>query len=527
MPCILAPRPAAPRLGLPIGWADSLARRWSRPPLRPANRPDDPLTLAATVREAAARFGPRTAFVDPDGSRLSYAELDRRSEEVAVGMAAAGVGPGDVVLLRLPSDSAYVVAYAATAKIGGIAAGINPRLAPPEQEAVAAVAGGALSLASAEEVEALRCSGTVPRLADEPDRPVALVFTSGTTGQPKGALFRYRQLAAVTRVDVADAWGDPTAAPTPMLAGTQFAHVGFMTKLAWYLRLGTTTHVLGRWRADDALACIAEHRMPSIGGVAPQIALLLRADVEAYDLRCVQSLIVGGAASPPAMVREAMARFEAAYSIRYSSTESGGCGTGTDLDADEEEALFTVGRPRGGIEVSIHDEEGTRLPTDEVGEVWIRSPTTMAEYWHDPEGTATALRDDWLCTGDLGCVDEHGLLHLAGRLTEMFIRGGYNVYPAEVERVLVEHPLVADVAVVPRPDDVMGEVGVAVVVPADPKRPPTLAEVRAFLEPRLARYKLPEGLSVVDALPLTPMQKIDRRALVAHASPKPPGRVPS
>ena len=142
-----------------------------------------------------------------------------------------------------------------------------------------------------------------------------------------------------------------------MLAGTQFAHVGFMTKLPWYLRLGTTTHVLGRWRAADALACIAEHRIASIGGVAPQIALLLKEDVEAYDLACVQTLIVGGAASPPALVREAMARFQARYSIRYSSTESGGCGTGTAFDADEEEALFTVGRPRGGIEVAIRDDD--------------------------------------------------------------------------------------------------------------------------------------------------------------------------
>lgn len=474
------------------------------------------MTLAATVREAAARFGSRTAFVDPDGSRVSYADIDARSDEVAAGMRAAGIGPGDVVLLTLPSDSTYVVAYAAAAKVGAVTAGVNPRLAAPEQEAVAAVAGGALTLTAVDDVEALRRPGSVPPLDHDPDRPVALVFTSGTTGQPKGALFRERQLAAVTRIDVADVWGDPATEATPMLAGTQFAHVGFMTKLPWYLRLGTTTHVLGRWRAVDALACIAEHRIPSIGGVAPQIALLLREDIEAYDLDCVQTLIVGGAASPPALVREAKARFGAAYSIRYSSTESGGCGTGTALDADDEEALFTVGRPRGGIEVAIRDDAAQSLAASVVGEVWLRSPTSMAEYWRDPEGTARALVGDWLRTGDLGLVDERGLLRLAGRRTEMFIRGGYNVYPAEVERVLADHPAVAEVAVVPRPDDVMGELGVAVVVPTDPSRPPTLDALRTFLEPRLARYKLPEGLRIVDALPLTPMQKVDRRGLAAH-----------
>jgi acyl-CoA synthetase (AMP-forming)/AMP-acid ligase II len=474
------------------------------------------LTLAATVREAGRRFGPRPAFVDPDGSRLSYATLDERSDAVAAGMAAAGVGADDVVLLALPSDSTYVVAYAAAAKVGAIAAGVNPRLAPPEQDAVAAVAGAALTLRAADDVEALRRHGRPPALDPDPERPVALVFTSGTTGQPKGALFRERQLAAITSVDVADAWGDAAAEPTPMLAGTQFAHVGFMTKLPWYLRLGTTTHVLARWRAADALACVAEHRIPSLGGVAPQIALLLREDLEAYDLDCLRTLIVGGAASPPALVREARTRLGAAYSIRYSSTESGGCGTGTAFDADDDEALFTVGRPRGGIEVGIRDDESSPLPDGEVGEVWLRSPTSMAEYWRDPEGTDDALVGGWLRTGDLGLIDDRGLLRLAGRLKEVFIRGGYNVYPAEVESVLADHPSVAEVVVVPRPDDVMGELGIAVVVPADPAHPPTQDDLRAFVEPKLARYKLPEGLRLVDALPLTPMQKVDRGRLAEH-----------
>ena len=476
------------------------------------------MTLAATVREAAQRFGPRAALVDPDGSSLSYADLDARSDEVAAGLRAQGIGVGDVVLLRLPSDSAYVVAYAATAKVGAIAAGVNPRLAPPEQAAVARAAGGAFEIASADQVEAMRHGGGVPRLDDDPERPVALVFTSGTTGEPKGALFRERQLAAVTRIDAGDAWGDPTAPPTPMLAATQFAHVGFTTKLPWYLRLGTTTHILERWRAADVLACIVEHRIPTLGGVAPQMALLLREDLEAHDLSCVQTIVMGGAASPPSMVREAMARFGAKYSIRYSSTESGGCGTGTDFDADEEEALFTVGRPRGGIEVGICDDESGPLPDGEVGEVWLRSPTTMSGYWRDDAATQHALVRGWLRTGDLGLIDDRGCLRLAGRLKEMFIRGGYNVYPAEVEAVLADHPSIADVAVVPRPDPVMGEIGVAVVVPADPGAAPSLDEVRSFLEPKLARYKLPEALRLVDEIPLTPMQKVDRRGLAAQES---------
>jgi acyl-CoA synthetase (AMP-forming)/AMP-acid ligase II len=139
----------------------------------------------------------------------------------------------------------------------------------------------------------------------------------------------------------------------------------------------------------------------------------------------------------------------------------------------------------------------------------------MDGYWRDPEATAATLVGGWLRTGDLGSVDERGNLRLAGRTKEMFIRGGYNVYPAEVEGVLADHPAVAEVALVPRPDEVMGELGVAVIVPSDPARPPTLDEVRAFLEPKLARYKLPEAIRVVTELPRTPMQKIDRRALAA------------
>jgi acyl-CoA synthetase (AMP-forming)/AMP-acid ligase II len=222
-------------------------------------------------------------------------------------------------------------------------------------------------------------------------------------------------------------------------------------------------------------------------------------------------------------VREARTRFGAAYSIRYSSTESGGCGTGTAFDADDEEALHTVGRPRGGIEVGICDDEAGPLPDGEVGEVWLRSPTSMSGYWRDDDRTdEPALVRGWLRTGDLGLIDDRGCLRLAGRLKEMFIRGGYNVYPAEVEAVLADHPLVAEVAVVPRPDDVMGEIGIAVVVPADGEDPPTLESLRSFLAPRLASYKRPEALRLASEIPLTPMQKIDRRALAARESPHHP-----
>jgi len=268
--------------------------------------------------------------------------------------------------------------------------------------------------------------------------------------------------------------------------------------------------------------------------VAPQFALLLRSpELGRHDWSHVQSVIAGGAASPPALVDGVRRAFGAGYSIRYSSTESGGCGTGTAFDAGDEEALHTVGRPRGGVAVAVRSQDaggdGTLpppLPPGEVGELWLRSPTQMSGYWRNPAATADVLVDGWLRTGDLAQVDEAGCLRLAGRRTEMYIRGGYNVYPAEVEARLAGHPDLAEAAVVPRPDPVMGEVGVAVVVPRPGRPSPSLADLRAYLGADLASYKLPEAVRVLDGLPLTPMLKVDRRRLAAEeeASSEGPGR---
>jgi acyl-CoA synthetase (AMP-forming)/AMP-acid ligase II len=152
----------------------------------------------------------------------------------------------------------------------------------------------------------------------------------------------------------------------------------------------------------------------------------------------------------------------------------------------------------------------------DVGEVCLRSPAVMSGYWRAPELTAATITPDgFVRTGDLGWIDDAGRLRLVGRSKEMYVRGGYNVYPMEVEAVLAAHPGIADVAIAPRADDVMGEVGVAVVVPREGGAAPTVDDLRAYAEDRLARYKLPEDLLVVDALPLTAMEKLDRKALAA------------
>src|SRR5205823_900353 len=170
-----------------------------------------------------------------------------------------------------------------------------------------------------------------------------------------------------------------------------------------------------------------------------------------------------------------------------------------------------------GVDLSLRDGAGEPVSGNGIGEVCLRSPAVMSGYWHDPDQTAAAFTGDgFVRTGDLGWIDDRGRLRLVGRSKEMYVRGGYNVYPVEVEAVLSTHPDVSAVAIVPRPDDVMGEIGVAVVVPRDTAHAPALDELRAFARDHVAAYKLPEVLVVRDDLPLTAGEKIDRRALVAE-----------
>jgi acyl-CoA synthetase (AMP-forming)/AMP-acid ligase II len=464
--------------------------------------------IAGIVREAARRFRDRVAFVGPDGDELTYIDLYQRSEAAAARLAAAGVRVGDVVALQIPSGLDYVIAYLGAARLGAITAGVNPRFSTEEAQRVIDRCDPRITVKRLDELP--MSEEAPPKVGTDPKRAATIVFTSGTTGEPKGAVFTNRQLAAITMFDNGGVWGGGG----PMLSSTEMCHVGFMTKLPWYLRAGSRIHVLKKWRAEDALRTISEQKMVSVGGIGAQVALMLRLpNFDDYDVSNVKAIIVGGGPSPASLIEEAKRRFGAAYSVRYSSTESGGVGTLTAFDAPEEEALYTVGRPRDGIDLVVRDEDGRPLPDGEIGEVTLRSPAMMTGYWRDPDATAAALRDGWLYTQDLGYVDENGCLRLAGRSKEMFIRGGYNVYPLEVEAILTEHPDVAHVAVVPKPDDVMGEVGVAVVVPTDPSRPPTLEALRTLAADRLAPYKLPEAIRIVGELPLTGMQKIDRKQL--------------
>jgi acyl-CoA synthetase (AMP-forming)/AMP-acid ligase II len=492
--------------------------------------------IPTTVAEAARRFGDRIAYVTESGWSLSFADIDRISGEVAVGLAREGVQAGDVVGLVLPPGPDYLLAYCAAAKLGAITAGVNDRLSIPERAAVLELAGPKLTLVAPgpdahpssggaivevppadgahAALDALRVRDAAAEpLVDDPDRAVAIIFTSGTTGLPKGAVYCNRQLAFITQTDTGGAWDTGGRS----FSGTSFAHLGFMTKLPGSLQRGGTTFIMQRWRAADSLELLAREKMTTVAGVPTQLALMLRQpDFDTFDLSSVRYIIAGGGPVTPGLAEEARRRFGAALATRYSCTEAG-IGLGTAFDDPEEDAVVSVGRPHASVELALVDGDDRPGAAGEVGEVCLRSPAVMSGYWRDPEQTAAAFTaDGFVRTGDLGWIDDRGRLRLVGRSKEMYVRGGYNVYPVEVESVLSTHPDVAALAIVPRADNVMGEIGVAIVVPRDPSRPPTIDELRTFAGPHVAAYKLPEALVVRTELPLTAGEKIDRRALVAE-----------
>jgi acyl-CoA synthetase (AMP-forming)/AMP-acid ligase II len=486
--------------------------------------------LPEIVKTAAIDFKDKTAL-DCEGTiSVSYEELDRISDEMSGALLERGLVEGSLILLSLPTSIEYLIAYIAASKIGVITAGINPRLKAPERESICEIAEPNLVITTielsygispeipveiieiAENKEKLltelRLNSFQPKkLNDNLDRPVCVCFTSGSTGTPKGALFTNKQLLAIQKMDTEGVWGSGGH----LVPSTAFAHVGSMTKLPWQLSQGVTLHILDRWKAKSVLQLVEKHRISAIAGVSAQIALLLKVDgFEDYDLSCVKAIVAGGGPSPPSLVLRAQENFNAPYSIRYSSTESGGIGLATSLEASEEESLYTIGKPRTGVQAKILDEEGQLVETGEIGELFLRTPSSMHSYWNDAENTKKSLVDGWLKTEDLAKIDDRGFFRLTGRTNEMFIRGGYNVYPQEVESVLSTHPKIEQMLLIPRPHPTLGEIGVAFVVLKHSEENLILDDLIEFGKNKLAKYKLPEEINIIDEIPLKNGFKIDR-----------------
>jgi acyl-CoA synthetase (AMP-forming)/AMP-acid ligase II len=483
-----------------------------------------PRTTVELLRETAAQHSAADAFVTATGGRLSYGEWDRAADGIAAGLADRGVTAGDVVCLLMPSSAEYMVCYQAAMRLGAITSGINQRLGPDEVAHILARAGPRVTVVGDVEARALPPpAGTVLRWSElkmcwdapvpalpslKAAQPALICWTGGTTGWPRGALFDHQNLAAV-----AEATGVLSARFDRRLSPIPFPHVGTMTR-AWdeISRVITTVITPVKWEAGETLRLIERERVTVSQGVPVQWELMLRHPaLESTDVSSLRLAATGGSGVSADLLRRIRVGFGVPVVNRYASTESGGVISGTRPDDPEEAILNTVGRASDGVEVRVVGEDGGELPVGQVGRVQARSGAVMRGYWRDPAGTAQVLdAEGWVTVGDLGRLDPAGKLTLVGRVGDSYVRGGYNVYPVEVERVLSDHPHVAEVAVVGVPDPVLGEIGVAFVVlggaiPGD--------DLREWVRTRLADYKVPDGVVAVQEMPVTSVGKIDKRAL--------------
>ena len=484
-------------------------------------------TLAEAMDAAVTAFGDREAYVDGP-RRLTYAEWMASAAGVAAELTRRGVQPGDVVAIALPPSIDYAVAYAAIVRVGAVASGLNLRLGPREVTAITSLAAPVLAfvdddaplaglLTNIERItradlgEAAMRPGA-PRHRGRASDPVVIIWTSGTTGSPKGAWFDHDALrAAITTAGVMSAPFDRRLASTP------FAHAGYMAKLWEQVAWGSTMVISPTpWAATDTVRLIADERITVAGAVPTQWAKVLEEPgIERLDTSSLRIGVVATAPAPPDLVEQVTARLGCALVVRYAMTESPSI-TGTE-PGDPPDALYrSVGRPQPGVEVELRDD-GVVVATGDVGRVHVRSAGMMRGYWGDPRLTAEAIdADGWLRSGDLARFDADGNLVLVGRVGDMYIRGGYNVYPLEVEHVIAEHPDVAEVAVVGVATPVLGEIGVAFVVAQPGRIAPGLDALRTWCRARLADYKAPDEVVVLDALPRTPMLKVDKDALRAR-----------
>jgi acyl-CoA synthetase (AMP-forming)/AMP-acid ligase II len=473
--------------------------------------------------------------------RLTFLQWDRAADAVAGMLGSLGVGKGDVVCLLLPSSIDYAVCYQAAVRIGAVTTGVNLRMGGAEQASIMARVNPVVTIVDTDAVEdgaVAPGSGTVlarhalagawehdapARCALDAHDPVAIVWTSGSTGVPKGAVFDHANLRAVAAgTDVLSHPGDRRLSPLP------FPHVGYMTRAWDEIAHGVTTVITPQpWSAASAIELLTSERVTVGQGVPTQWALMLaHPDLADADVSSLRIAGTGASRVPPELVHAMRERLGCPVVVRYTSTESS-LGTGTSPHDGDDVVATTVGRPVPGVELALVDDDGGAVETGQVGRVRLRSGAVLRGYVGDlasgslidPVATAEVLdAEGWVTTGDLGALGDDGNLRLVGRVSEMYIRGGYNVYPAEVEALVGELPAVAQVAVVGTPDPVLGEIGVAFVVPVASGPAPRLDDLRAACRQWLADYKAPDRLYVVDELPVTPMAKIDKRELTARAA---------
>src|SRR6201996_8090138 len=510
-------------------------------------RGDDRLwetTLGDLLRTVAAEHPDRVALVDavPDPARRrswTYAELLTVAERVARALLVR-FRPGERIAIWAPNCAEWVLLQQGASLAGLVLVTVNPanrqleldyvlqrsRAAgifhAPEYRgfdmaaAVRAARPGAPELREAADLtdwaEFLATSDAALSLPEiSPGDPAQIQYTSGTTGFPKGALLHHRSTPNASRfvargAGVTDGAVWINAMPMFHIGG------GALTEIGTFAFRGTYV-LMPAFDAELLLELIETYR-GTITLVVPTMlsALLSHPDLEKRDTRSLHSIMSGASFVPAELVTRAKEAFGCQFSIVFGQTELHGVITQTHLDDSPDDQSRTIGRPLPLVDVKIADpESGATVPVGTRGEICARGYQTMLEYFEQPEQTGLTISPDgWLRTGDLGTMDHRGYLTITGRLKDMIIRGGENIYPREIEDVLVAHPEVASAAVIGVPDEKWGEQVGAVIVPADPREPPSAETLRAYCRERLASFKAPSLWYFVGSFPTTATGKTQK-----------------
>ncbi|MBA3866350.1 MAG: long-chain fatty acid--CoA ligase [Solirubrobacterales bacterium] len=482
-----------------------------------------------------AREAPERPALRGGGSEWTYGQLAAAAGRFGAALAANGVGPGDRVMLMAPSVPEFVIAYLGIQAIGAVAVTPNVMSTPAELEYLLVDAGAKRVLAwheaatAAEEIaraEGLPFQRLLPGLQGalgaaavewpreaEADDLALLLYTSGTTGKPKGAEITNGNLRACAEV-----FGEVLELGPEDRFGTAlplFHIFGQAVVLGSALMAGAGVSLQARFDPEALVEMVRRDRVTVLAGVPTMYSAMLGAAAEcgADDFVSLRLAASGGASLPAEVMRRFVERFGCAILEGYGLTESTGAATFNGLH--RERKVGSVGIALPGTVVRIVNAAGIGVPAGEVGEILIKGPMVMKGYWNRAQETEKTLREGWLYTGDLGRKDADGDIELVDRLKEMIVRGGYNVYPREVEEVLYQHPEIAEVAVIGVPDDHFGEeVGAAVVLVPDAMPDPEA--IRAWAKQRLSAYKVPRLFTFTESLPKGPTGKILKRTIARH-----------
>lgn len=459
----------------------------------------------------------------------TFAQLRDDIRAAAAQLAGRGVRAGERVLVVVPTSAEFVLTYHAVLALGATAVTVNPLCTRRELEHFVRDAGCSFALGWHEGAEAVTATaaaegfdvwllepgcvapgdGPEPVAVDTDDAAV-LLYTSGTTGAPKGAVLTHGNLLSCGEA-LAEAL-DLTPQDRMGTALPLFHVFGQSAVMFTAYSAGGSLSLLRPFDPDALLRMAAEQQLTGLAGVPTMWNAMLHADtdVTAEDLSHLRLACSGGAALPLQIAKAFRERFGALVLDGYGLSETAGASTFNRAIFPRKE--MSVGRALPGSKLAILDEDRAQLPPGEVGEVAISGPFVMREYWRRPEATEAVRHGEWFLTGDIGRMDEDGDLWIVDRMKDLVIRGGYNVYPREIEEVLYSHPDVREVAVIGVPDERLGEEIAAVITP----QPGTTVEptvLRAWLEERLAAYKVPRIYRLVEELPKGPTGKILKRGI--------------